>query len=69
MVVALNFKSKIPWYFVNRYPHLTYGCSCLWSFFGYGHGKGPRDGVGIVLKRFIRQVQLDVEGLQLQNEK
>jgi hypothetical protein len=40
---------------------------CLWSFFGFGHGKGHHDGVGAVVKRFIKQVQLDTQGPQLQN--
>jgi hypothetical protein len=61
-----QFKSKVPWYFVSRYPEITDGCKCLWSFFGSGHSKGPHDGAGAVLKRFIRQKQLDVEGPKLQ---
>ncbi len=48
-----QFKSKIPLYFVSCYPHLTSGCICTWSFFRFGHGKGPHHGVGVVLKRFI----------------
>jgi hypothetical protein len=36
------------------------GCTCMWNFFGFGHGKGPHHGVDVVLKHFIRQVQLDV---------
>jgi len=33
----------------------------MWSFFDSCHGKGLHDGGGIVLKGFIKQVQLDVE--------
>jgi hypothetical protein len=50
------FKSKIPFYFVSHYLNLIGGCSCMWSFFGLGHGKGLHDGVGAILKRFIRHV-------------
>jgi hypothetical protein len=64
---ASQFKSKTPWYFVSRYPYITSGCVCLWSFFGFGHGKGPHDGAGAILKWFVRQVQLDVHGPNLQN--
>jgi hypothetical protein len=39
------------------------------EFFFALNGKGPHDGAGVVLKRFIWQVQLDVEGPQLQNVK
>jgi hypothetical protein len=41
----------------------------LWSFFGTGHSKGPHDGAGAVVKRFIRHSQLDPNGLTLQNVK
>lgn len=57
----------MPWYYVSRYPHLTGGCICLWNFFGSGHGKGPHDGAGVVVKWFIRQAQLDREGPELAN--
>jgi len=53
MVATLKFKSKIPLYFVSYYPHLTGGCICTWSFFRFGHGKGPHHGAGVILKRFI----------------
>lgn len=66
---GFQFKRKIPFYFVNHYPYLIGGCNCMWSFFGLSHGKGPHDGVGAILKRFIKQVLLDVKGLQLQNAK
>ena len=59
---ALQFKSQIPWYFVSRYPELTGGCICVWSFFGLGHGKGLHDGAGAVLKRYIGRAQLDPHG-------
>jgi hypothetical protein len=62
-----QFKSKVPWFFISRYPDITGGCACLWSFFGSGHGKGPHDGAGAVVKRFIRQVQLDSHGPVLHN--
>ncbi len=51
---ASQFKNKIPFYFVNRYPHSMGGCCLIWSFFGLKHSKGPHDGVGVVLKRFIK---------------
>ena len=59
---ASQFKSKITWYFVSHYPNLTDGCNCIWSFFGSVHGKGPHDGAGAVLKRYVRQVKLDAHG-------
>jgi len=39
----------------------------MWSFFGIGHGKRPHDGARVVLKRFIRKSQLDINGPKLQN--
>lgn len=57
----------MPWYFVAQYPLLCDGCTCHWSFFGTGHGKGPHDGAGAVLKCYIRQSELDIKGPQLQN--
>jgi hypothetical protein len=30
-----------------------------------GHGKGPHDGIGVILKRFIKQAQLDATSLKL----
>ena len=62
-----QFKSKVPWYYVSRYPALTGGCVCMWSFFGSGHGKGPHDGAGAVVKRYIRTAQLDAMGPELVN--
>ncbi len=62
-----QFKNKTPWYFVSWYPYIISGCVCLWNFFGSSHGKGLHNGVGIVLKWFIWQVQLDVHGPNLQN--
>jgi len=38
-------------------------------FFALGMERFLMMGLGAILKRFIRQVQLDVEGLQLQNAK
>jgi hypothetical protein len=40
----------------SQYPYITSGCVCLWSFFGFGHGKDPRDGAGTISKWFVRQV-------------
>jgi hypothetical protein len=39
------------------------------NFFSIGHGEGPHDhdGVGVVLKRFFKKSQLDVNGPKLQN--
>jgi hypothetical protein len=48
-----QFKSRIPWYFVSPYPYMMGGCTMRWSFFGISHGKGPHDGIGAILKRFI----------------
>jgi hypothetical protein len=61
------FKSTKPWYFMSRYPSVTSGCKMMWSFFGNGHGKGPHDGVGAIIKRFIRHKQLNVHGEKLTN--
>ncbi len=41
----------------------------MWSFFGFGHGKGLHDGASAVLKCFIWQAQLNVESHELQNAK
>ena len=29
---ASQFKSRVPWYFVSRYPEIIGGCSCTWFF-------------------------------------
>jgi hypothetical protein len=50
---ASQFKSSKPWFFVSKYPNFIKGCKMLWSFFGNGHGKGPHDGVGAMIKRFL----------------
>ena len=39
----------------------------MWSFFGSGHGKGPHDGAGAVVKRYICTAQLDAMGPELAN--
>ena len=62
-----QFKSKVPLYYVSRYPALTGGCVCVWSFFGSGHGKGLYDGVGAVVKWYIRTAQLDPHVTELPN--
>ncbi len=41
----------------------------FWSFFGSGHGKAPHNGVGTMIKRFLRREQLDVHGVKLPNAK
>ncbi len=43
------------------------GCTMLWSFFSTSHDKGPCDGVGVIVKIFIRHNQLDPNGPKLQN--
>jgi hypothetical protein len=49
-----QFKSSKPWFFVSKYPSFTTsGCTMMWYFFGNGHGKGPHDGVWVVVKRFL----------------
>lgn len=62
---ASQFKSSKPWYFVSQYPAMTNGCEMMWSFFGSAHGKGPHDGAGAVVKRFIRKEQLNAHGAKL----
>ena len=64
---ASQFKSKKPFYFISCYPNMTNGCSMLWNFFGSGHGKGPHDGAGAVVKCFIRREQLKPYGVKLQS--
>ncbi len=63
-----QFKSKVPWYFVSQYLHITSGCICMWSLFGFGHGKGLYNRASVVLKCFIWQAQLNVESPELPNE-
>jgi hypothetical protein len=41
----------------------------LCSFFRSGHGKGPHDGVGTMVKRFLWREQLNAQGRKLQNAK
>lgn len=64
---ASQFKSSKPWYFVSKYPNLTCGCKMMRSFFESEHGKGPHDGVGVVIKRFIWCKQLNAHSIKLQN--
>ena len=52
---------------MSRYPEITNGCNCIWSFFGSGHGKGPHNGAGAVLKRYMCNAQLDVHGPKLED--
>jgi hypothetical protein len=40
----------------------------LWSFFGSGHGKGPDDGAGAMIKRFLHRKQLNTHARKLQND-
>jgi len=67
MGVPPNSKAQNPSFFVNKYPNMTNGCKTTWNFFGDGHGKGPHDGVGVVIKRLIQNEQLDANGGKLQN--
>jgi hypothetical protein len=46
--------------------NMTGGCKMLWNFFGSGHGKGPHDGAGVVVKSCIRREQLNPDGRRLQ---
>lgn len=48
---------------------MTNGCKMIWSFFRSGHRKGPDDGVGAIIKRFIRHEQLNVHEKKLTNAK
>jgi hypothetical protein len=38
----------------------------LWSYFGFGHGKGVHDGAGALLKQSIRTEQMKMESPKLQ---
>lgn len=42
---------------------MTNGCKMLRSFFGSAHGKGPHDGVGAIVKRFVPKEQLNAQGV------
>lgn len=64
---ATQFKSSKPWYFVTKYLALSKGCNMIWCCFGRGHGKGPCDGAGVVVKKFICQEQLNTHGGKLTN--
>ncbi len=46
---------------------MTNGCKMIWFFFGNGHWKGPHDGVGAVIKKFIWCEQLNVHEKKLTN--
>jgi hypothetical protein len=39
----------------------------LWSLFGNGHGKGPHDKAGVVMKQFLHIEQLNPQTRKLQN--
>jgi hypothetical protein len=54
---------------VARYPHTTSSYIYLWNFFNFNHGKHPHDEARVVLKYFIKQAQLDMQGNELQNAK
>jgi hypothetical protein len=41
----------------------------MWNFFGSKHGKGPCARIGAVVKRFVKQVQLNTKCLPFQNAK
>jgi hypothetical protein len=38
------------------------GYKMLWNFFGSGRGKGPDNGVRVVVKRFFQKKQFNVHG-------
>jgi hypothetical protein len=46
---------------------MTKSYKILWNFFGSGHGKGPHDGGGVVIKQFLRRKQFNPQGKKLQN--
>jgi len=39
----------------------------IWNFFATGHGKGEVDGSRVLLKRELRQEQINPHGQKLQN--
>jgi hypothetical protein len=51
------------------YPGMTNGCKMMWSLFGNGHGKGPHDGIGTIIKRLIQHEQLNAHGEKFINVK
>lgn len=59
-----QFKYKVARFSLARYPLLTYGCTCMWIFFGNGNGNGngPHNGAGVVVKMYVQKTQLDVSG-------
>jgi len=68
-IYVSQFKSSKPWFFVSKYPNMTWGCKMLWNFFKNERGKGPHDGARAVIKRFLCREQLDAHGAKLQNAK
>lgn len=62
-----QFKCATAMYFVARYPLLTGGCLMRWNFFESAHGKGEWDGAGAVVKRALRQEQIQNPNRPLQN--
>jgi len=43
--LCLRYQSK-----TKDVTDLLHGCRMIWSYFGFGHGKGMHDGVCVVLK-------------------
>jgi hypothetical protein len=63
-----QFKSNEPWYFFWCIQIWLGVVKCyLWSLFGNGHGKGPHDKVGVVIKQFLHIEQLNPQTRKLQN--
>ncbi len=58
-----QFKSEKKFNFVNHCPYLTSVCNYMWSFFASGHGKGPHDGAGVVIRGALDRFNLMYKGL------
>eukprot|EP00243_Klebsormidium_subtile_P009267 TRINITY_DN4598_c0_g1_i1.p1 TRINITY_DN4598_c0_g1~~TRINITY_DN4598_c0_g1_i1.p1 ORF type:complete len:433 (+),score=38.91 TRINITY_DN4598_c0_g1_i1:432-1730(+) len=63
---AAQFKSAHAWYFVARF-HALCGARMAWDFFASGHGKREHDGMGALVKSFLRREQLLEDGPRLTN--
>lgn len=68
---ANQFKGVRSWFHVSRdhglatFLELLVGCMIQWNYWGIGHGKGPRDGVGACFKQAIRKEKLTVHMVKI----
>lgn len=50
-----------------RYPSISWRGAWSIDFWGLGHGKEERDGIGAVVRQWVQHYQLDKNGMRFEN--